>query len=62
MERSGRMSPHLLYIGGEDHHLRMPAMLALRDRGFRVTAAGSGDPTPFVQAASTISASISTDS
>jgi hypothetical protein len=56
------MSPHLLYIGGEDHHLRMPAMLALRDRGFRVTAAGSGDPTPFVQAASTISASISTDS
>ena len=44
------MTPHLLYIGGEDHHLRIPAMLALRDHGFRVTAAGSGDPAPFVQA------------
>jgi glycosyltransferase involved in cell wall biosynthesis len=44
------LTPHLLYIGGEDHHLRIPAMLALRDNGFRVTAASSGDPAPFVQA------------
>jgi len=50
MERRGPLSPHLLYIGGEDHHLRIPAMLALCDRGFRVTAAGTGDPAPFVQA------------
>jgi len=49
-EGRGPLSPHLLYIGGEDHHLRIPAMLALRDRGFRVTAAGTGDPEPFVQA------------
>ena len=44
------MTPHLLYVGGEDHHLRISAMLALRDNGFRVTAASSGDPAPFVQA------------
>jgi glycosyltransferase involved in cell wall biosynthesis len=49
LERRGPLSPHLLYIGGEDHHLRIPAMLALRDCGFRVTAAGTGDPAPFVQ-------------
>ena len=44
------MTPHLLYIGGEDHYLRIPAMLALRDHGIRVTAAASGDSAPFVQA------------
>ena len=42
--------PHLLYISGEDHHFRIPFMVALRDRGFRVTAAGSGDPAPFKRA------------
>lgn len=42
--------PHLLYISGEDHHFRIPFMLALRDRGFRVTAAGTGDPAPFKHA------------
>lgn len=42
--------PHILYIGGEDHHLRLPAMLELRELGFRVTAAGSGDPRPFIRA------------
>ena len=41
------MSPHLLYVGGEDHHLRIPFMLAVRNCGFRVTAAGSGERTPF---------------
>lgn len=42
--------PHILYIGGEDHHLRLPAMLALQNHGFRVTAASSGDPQPFAAA------------
>lgn len=45
-----RVSPHLLYIGGEDHALRIPFMQALAARGFRVTAAGSGDPAPFNRA------------
>jgi glycosyltransferase involved in cell wall biosynthesis len=40
----------LLCIGGEDHSFRIPFLLALRDRGFRVSAAGSGDRTPFTQA------------
>jgi glycosyltransferase involved in cell wall biosynthesis len=41
------VTPHLLYVGGEDHHLRIPLMLAVRNCGFRVTAAGSGDCAPF---------------
>jgi glycosyltransferase involved in cell wall biosynthesis len=44
------LSPHLLYVGGEDHHLRIPFILAVRERGFRVTAVGSGDAAPFVRA------------
>jgi glycosyltransferase involved in cell wall biosynthesis len=44
------VSPHLLCISGEDHHLRIPFMLALRARGFRITAAGTGDPDPFRRA------------
>jgi glycosyltransferase involved in cell wall biosynthesis len=43
------LTPHLLYIGGEDHHLRIPAMLALRDHGIRVTAAATSDSAPFVR-------------
>jgi len=42
--------PHLLCIGGEDHSLRIPFLLALRDKGFRISAAGTGDPIPFAQA------------
>jgi len=42
--------PHLLYISGEDHHFRIPFMLALRERGFRVTAAGTGAAAPFERA------------
>lgn len=41
------LTPHVLYVGGSDHHLRIPFMLAIRNCGFRVTAAGSGDRTPF---------------
>ena len=37
----------LLCIGGEDHALRIPFLLALRERGFRVSAAASADPAPF---------------
>jgi glycosyltransferase involved in cell wall biosynthesis len=37
----------LLCIGGEDHALRIPFLLALRDRGFHVSAAASADPAPF---------------
>jgi glycosyl transferase family 4 len=40
----------LLYVGGEDHHLRIPFMLAIRECGFQATAAGSGDSTPFRRA------------
>jgi glycosyltransferase involved in cell wall biosynthesis len=42
--------PHLLCIGGEDHSFRIPFLLALRDKGFRISAAGTGDVTPFAQA------------
>jgi glycosyltransferase involved in cell wall biosynthesis len=41
--------PHLLCIGGKDHHLRIPMLLALRDKGFRVSAAGGADPAPFAR-------------
>lgn len=43
------MTAHLLCIGGEDHHLRVPFLQAVADRGFRVTAAGTGDPAPFAR-------------
>ena len=44
------MSPHLLLAGGEDHDLRIPFVHALQRRGFRVTAAGTGDPAAFAKA------------
>ncbi len=44
------MSPHLLLIGGEDHYLRIPFILKLRDRGFHVSVADSGSPLPFTRA------------
>ena len=43
------LPPHLIDISGEDHHLRIPFLLALREQGFRVTAAGTGDPTQFAR-------------
>lgn len=42
--------PNLLCVGGEDHHLRIPFLLELRRGGSRITAAGTGDPGPFVRA------------
>ena len=44
---AGTTRPHLLCVGGEDHHLRIPFLQALAEKGFRVTAAASGDPDPF---------------
>ena len=46
----GALSAHLLLVGGEDHDLRIPFMLAMRDSGFRVTSMGTGDPAPFRRA------------
>ncbi len=45
-----RLNPHVLYIGGEDHDFRIPFMHRLRQHGFRVSAAGTGDPGPFEKA------------
>ena len=44
------MRPHLLCIGGDDHSFRIPFLLALRDKGFRISAAGTGNPIPFERA------------
>lgn len=44
------MKPHVLCVGGEDHALRIPFLNALERRGFRVTAAGSGEAAPFATA------------
>lgn len=44
------MTVQVLYVGGEDHHLRIPFIVAMRQRGFNVSAAGSGDPAPFERA------------
>jgi len=41
------MTLHLLCVGGEDHALRVPFLMALRNRGLRVTAAGTGADSPF---------------
>lgn len=42
--------PHVLCIGGEDHHLRIPFLAALARSGFRIVAAGTGDAGPFADA------------
>jgi glycosyltransferase involved in cell wall biosynthesis len=44
------LRPHLLCIGGVDHALRIPFLLALRDRGFQVSAAATADVAPFARA------------
>lgn len=41
------MTLHVLCVGGEDHNFRIPFLTALRSRGFRVTAAGTGAALPF---------------
>jgi glycosyltransferase involved in cell wall biosynthesis len=49
-EEGTGLRPHVLCIGGEDHALRIPFLLALRERGLRVSAASSDDPAPFLRA------------
>ena len=44
------MGAHLLFIGGEDHNLRIPFLTALASRGYNVTTAASADPAPFERA------------
>ncbi len=44
------MGVHLLFIGGEDHNLRIPFLTALASRGYDVTTAASADPAPFERA------------
>ena len=44
------MSPHILVVGGESHNFRIPFLLELKKRGFRVTAAGTGNSAPFAEA------------
>ena len=41
---------HILFVGGEDHDLRLPFMVQFRNRGYRVTAAGTGSSAPFERA------------
>lgn len=41
------MDPHLVCVGGEDHALRIPFLLAMRERGFRVTAVSTGNAEKF---------------
>lgn len=43
------MTLHLLCVGGEDHALRIPFLTALRNRGLRVSAAGTGAVSPFAK-------------
>lgn len=44
------MGANLLFIGGEDHNLRIPFLTALASRGYNVTTAASADPAPFERA------------
>ena len=44
------MAARLLFIGGEDHNLRIPFLTALAARGYDVTTAASADPAPFERA------------
>jgi glycosyltransferase involved in cell wall biosynthesis len=43
-------NPHVLFVGGVDHELRIPFMLNLRNCGFQVSAAGTAETAPFSRA------------
>ncbi len=45
-----KKKPHIVCVGGEDHPLRIPFLLALQVRQFRVTAVSTGDGQPFERA------------
>jgi glycosyltransferase involved in cell wall biosynthesis len=42
-----RCFPHIVCIGGEDHALRIPYLVSLRERQFKVTAVSSGSGAAF---------------
>jgi glycosyltransferase involved in cell wall biosynthesis len=42
--------PHVLCVGGEDHHLRIPFLLEVRRSGMRVAASSTASPAPFAHA------------
>lgn len=44
------MGPHLAFVGGEDHNLRIPFLLALALSGYRVTAVSPGSGEAFARA------------
>lgn len=41
--------PHILCVGGEDHHLRIPTLLALRDLGLKISAASPSTSPDFLR-------------
>ena len=43
------MKPHLVCVGGEDHALRVPFFMELRDRGFQITAVSTCDGASFLR-------------
>lgn len=42
-------TPHILCVGGEDHHLRIPTLLALRDLGLKISAASPSTSPEFLR-------------
>lgn len=44
------MQPHLACVGGEDHRLRIPFLLALQKQGYRTTAISPEDGAEFARA------------
>lgn len=47
MSQGVKAGPMVWHIGGEDVRMRIPILLALKEKGFRVAAAGSEDSAPF---------------
>jgi glycosyltransferase involved in cell wall biosynthesis len=42
------MKPHLVCVGGEDHALRVPFLMEVRERGFQITAVSTCDGASFL--------------
>ncbi|BCM17865.1 glycosyltransferase family 4 protein [Mesorhizobium sp. J8] len=43
------MKPHLVCVGGEDHALRIPFLMEVRERGFQITAVSTCDGASFLR-------------
>lgn len=50
IQTGATMRPHLAFVGGEDHNLRIPFLLALQRSGYRVTAVSPGSGEAFARA------------